>query len=62
MGLERFVRLHLVLIPALVLAGYLFADSLPVIVVPFGVAYITFTGLICFAWVFSRASMRLRSS
>ncbi|AGB36992.1 hypothetical protein [Natronococcus occultus] len=61
MGIERFVRINLVLVPALILAGYLFADSLPVLVLPLGVGYLTFALLICFGWGLSVASMKLRS-
>ncbi|MDG5820360.1 hypothetical protein [Natronococcus sp. A-GB7] len=60
MGLERFVRWNLVLVPALLLAGYLFIDYLPLIALPLGVAYITFATLICVVWALSVVSLKIR--
>ena len=61
MGLERFVRLNLVLVPVLVVVAYLFADYLPLLVLPLGVAYLTFATAICLVWLLSKASLRFRS-
>ena len=62
MGLERFVRVNLVLIPALLVVGYLFVDYLPLLFLPLGVGYITFATLICLAWGLSKASLSVGSS
>ncbi|NGM67544.1 hypothetical protein G6M89_00735 [Natronolimnobius sp. AArcel1] len=62
MGLERFIKANLVVVPLLLAAGYAFYGSLPVIIVPFGVAYLTFVGLLSFAWGMSKLSLVLESS
>lgn len=62
MGLQRFIRVNLVLVPVLAIATYLFWDSLPVLVLPLLVGYVTFVGLITAAWALSKASMAIRSS
>ncbi|WP_440765922.1 hypothetical protein [Natronorubrum sp. DTA7] len=62
MGIERFVRVNLVLVPALAIAFYLFADRLPLILLPLGVGYLTFAVLISLAWGLSRLSLSRRSS
>ena len=61
MSLERFVRVNLVLAPLLVAAGYLFYESLPVVIVPFGVAYLTVVLVLSFAWGMSRLTLALDS-
>ncbi|WP_440769743.1 hypothetical protein [Natronorubrum sp. DTA28] len=62
MGIERFVRLNLVLVPVLAVTFYLFADYLPLILLPLGVGYLTFAVLISLAWGLSQLSMSFRSS
>ncbi|SDJ94179.1 hypothetical protein [Natronorubrum texcoconense] len=62
MGIERFVRLNLVLVPVLAVAFYLLADYLPLILLPLGVGYLTFAVLISLAWGLSQLSMSFRSS
>lgn len=65
MGLERFVRVNLVLVPTLIAAGYLLHETevyeIPMILFVVGVAYVTFAALIIGAWALSRASMSYRS-
>ncbi len=61
MSLERFVRVNLVLAPLLVAAGYLFHESLPIVVVPLGVAYLTVVLVLSFAWGMSRLTLALDS-
>ncbi|EMA43050.1 hypothetical protein [Halobiforma nitratireducens] len=62
MTLERFVYANLVLAPLVVAAGYYFWESIPVLVLPIGVAYLTFVFLISFGWLLSNASLAIRSS
>ncbi len=62
MGIERFVRLNLVLVPVLAVTFYLFADYLPLILLPLVVGDLTFAVLISLAWGLSQLSMSLRSS
>ncbi|GAB3668739.1 hypothetical protein [Halopiger thermotolerans] len=62
MSLERFIQVNLVLAPLLFGAGYLFYESLPVIVLPLGFSYLCFVVVLGFAWVMSRLSMAVRSS
>ncbi|MDQ2050162.1 hypothetical protein RBH26_06655 [Natronolimnohabitans sp. A-GB9] len=62
MGLERFIRVNLILVPLLVVGTYLFWESLPILVLPLLVGYVTFTALLTGAWVLSHVSMSIRSS
>ncbi|SDQ47801.1 hypothetical protein [Natronobacterium texcoconense] len=61
MSLERFVHANLVLAPLLVAAGYIFWDSLPVLVLPLGVGYLTVVALLSFAWFMPRLTTAVRS-
>lgn len=61
MSLERFIKANLLICPLLVGFGYLIRESLPVIVLPIGVAYVTFVALLGFAWGMSRLTLSLRS-
>lgn len=59
MSLERFVKANLLVLPVVLAVGYLYLGSLPVIVLPFGVAYVTISVLLTFAWIMSRLSLRV---
>lgn len=61
MSLERFIQVNLVLAPLLLGAGYLYYESLPVIVLPIGLSYLCFVVVLGFAWGMSRLSMALES-
>ncbi|AFZ71748.1 hypothetical protein [Natronobacterium gregoryi] len=61
MSLERFVYANLVLAPLLVVGGYLFWESLPVLVLPLGVGYLTVVALLAFGWVMPRVATAVRS-
>ena len=54
MGFERFVYLNLVLVPALVIGGYLYGGSVPLVLFVLGVAYVTVAVLLSGAWILSR--------
>ncbi|ELY60769.1 hypothetical protein [Natronolimnohabitans innermongolicus] len=62
MGIARFVRVNLVLVPLLAVGGYLFYEWLPLLVLPLGVGYITFTIIITLAYGLSKASAAIGSS
>ncbi|QRV16117.1 hypothetical protein [Haloterrigena salifodinae] len=57
MGLERFVRLNLILLPVLVTSGYLLRDSIPLILYIPVAGYCIFAGIICFTWLLSQLEM-----
>ncbi|ARS91647.1 hypothetical protein [Natrarchaeobaculum aegyptiacum] len=59
MSLERFVKANLLVLPIVLVVGYFYLASLPVIVLPIGVAYVTASVLLTFAWIMSRLSLRL---
>lgn len=61
MGLERFILYNLVLVPILLGIGYRFSESLPVIILPLGLGYITLVVLLTFAWGMSRLSLAMES-
>lgn len=61
MSLDRFVKANLVLCPLVVAAGYLYYDSLPIVALPLGVAYVTFVVLLTFAWGMSHLSLAMDS-
>ena len=54
MGLERFVRLNLILLPVLVIGGYLLRDSITLILFIPAVGYCIFAGLITLTWLLSQ--------
>lgn len=54
MSFERFVRLNLILVPTLVIGGYLFRDSIPLLLFVPAVGYCVFAALISLAWMLSR--------
>ncbi|OVE85640.1 hypothetical protein [Natronolimnobius baerhuensis] len=62
MSLERFIKANLVVVPLLLVAGYVFYEWVPVIAVPLGVAYLTFVGLLLFAWGMSTLSLRFEDA
>ena len=62
MSIKRFVQLNVVLVPLLAIGFYLFHESVPLLVLPFGVGYVTFALLISAAWGLSQFSLSLRSS
>ena len=53
MTLRRFALANLVLVPVLVVAGWYFSESLPLLLFIPGVAYVTFAVLITGAWLLS---------
>ncbi|WP_339104493.1 hypothetical protein [Haloterrigena salinisoli] len=54
MGLERFVRLNLILLPVLVVGGYLLRDSITLIMFIPLAGYCVFAGLITLTWLLSQ--------
>ncbi|ADB59831.1 hypothetical protein Htur_0937 [Haloterrigena turkmenica DSM 5511] len=54
MSFERFVRLNLILVPALVIGGYLLRDFIPLFLYVPAVGYCIFAGLISFTWILSQ--------
>lgn len=56
MGFQRFVLLNLVLVPALVIGGYLFGGTIPLALFVLAVGYCTFAVLISLVWGLSQIS------
>ncbi|WP_049926018.1 hypothetical protein [Halopiger goleimassiliensis] len=62
MGLERFAKVNVVLVPILLALAYFYYESIPLLLWYVGVAYVTFAAIIVLTWGLSKLSLATESS